>query len=305
MELVYSTENKGETFLKIKVKNQFYTLRGFSRAGLRTCILCDEFNVCFDMGYSNDRAFSYDNKLISHGHCDHIGGLHFDHCARRLFKITKERQLIMPYQCIKPFKMMATAVSEMNSGRSGEHMTIFNELLLTNIVESESCIDYYCGLIGKTKPISEYVVKAFLMDHKIKSYGYIIYRMSKKLKPEFHGLTKNEIIKIKKEIGEEHLTEQTLTPLLGYTGDTTIHGVLRNPEFLTVPLLIMECTGFSPEDKEDCLIGKHIHFDDIIENKHYFENEKIVLFHFSQKYGKIEELDDFIKDKFNKIILFY
>ena len=73
MDIKYSTTNNGETYLKMLVGSQTYTIRGYSRAGLRTSILIDEINVVFDMGYANDRAFSFDNKLISHGHTDHIG----------------------------------------------------------------------------------------------------------------------------------------------------------------------------------------------------------------------------------------
>jgi ribonuclease Z len=309
MELKYSTTNNGETYLKIKVGSQVYTMRGYSRAGLKTCILIDEFNIGLDMGYSHERAFSYDNKLITHGHNDHIGALHFDHCARRLYKIEKPKLFVMPSQCIKPFKMIATAVSEMNCGKSGENIKVFDSLLLTNIVESEFCESTYQHLIGTSKPTSEYAVKSFVMDHKIKSYGYIIYRLSNKLKSQFNGLSVKEIIELKKQFGNENLTEQVYTPLLGYTGDTTIQGVLNHGAFLSVPLLIMECTGFSPMDKLDCVEGKHIHWDDIVVNQNKFLNEKIVLFHFSQQYRIIDDIFQYTqnssKEINDKIVFFF
>jgi ribonuclease Z len=299
-EIKYSNQNNGETFIKIKIGNQIYTIRGFSRGGLRTCILIDEFNVVFDMGYSNDRAFSYDNKLISHGHTDHIGALHTDHCARKLFNIHKERLYIMPFQCIQPFKLIASAVSEMNCGKSSEQIKIFDKLLMTEIISSEDCIDNYNYLIGKQK-YSEYVVKSFLMDHRIKSFGYIIYRKSKKLKPEFTNLN---IVEIKKEFKlnnpdknvDEYLTTIHYTPLVGYSGDTTINGIINNPEFLNVPLLIMECTGFLDNDIEEINNGKHIHFNDIIKYKNEFKNDKILLFHFSQQYHNLEDILNITKE---------
>ncbi len=309
MKLLYSNDNNGETFLKLKVGSQIYTLRGYSRAGQKTCILIDEFNVGLDMGYSSENAFSYDNKLITHGHNDHIGALHYDHCARRLYDIKKSNMFIMPQQCIKPFKMIATAISEMNCGKSGENMKVFDSLLSTKIVESEMCESTYHHLIGVSKPVSEYAVKSFVMDHKIKSYGYIIYRLSKKLKQEFHGLSGKQIMEIKKQIGDENLTESVYTPLLGYTGDTTINGVINNKEFLSVPLLIMECTGFNPDDKLSCVDGKHIHWDDIITNYKSFMNEKIVLFHFSQQYRLIDDILYYTKNSpkelNDKVILFF
>ena len=116
MDIKYSTTNNGETYLKMLVGSQTYTIRGYSRAGLRTSILIDEINVVFDMGYANDRAFSFDNKLISHGHTDHIGALYTDYCARQLYNVNKPNLIIMPKQCIKPFTMISSAISEMNCG---------------------------------------------------------------------------------------------------------------------------------------------------------------------------------------------
>ncbi len=309
MEIKYSNQNNGETFVKLKVGPQNYTIRGYSRAGLKTSILIDEMNVVFDMGYSNTRAFSYDNKLISHGHNDHIGALHADHCARTFFNITKQRLYIMPKQCIKPFKIIATAVSEMNCGKSGEITKFFDDLLLTDLVDSESCVDQYYPLIGVTKMVSEYVVRSVLMDHKIKSFGYIIYRKSKKLKPEYSGLKGNEIIQLKKEIGEENLTVPFLNPLLAYTGDTTIYGIINNQALLNVPFLIMECTGFSPDDNCECLDGKHIHWNDLVNNYKLFKNEKIMLFHFSQQYKTIDDIIQYTSNApaelMNKLVFFF
>jgi ribonuclease BN (tRNA processing enzyme) len=261
------------------------------------------------MGYSNDRAFCYDNKLITHGHTDHIGALHTDHCARTLYKLDRLKLFIMPHQCVKPFKMIATAISEMNCGKSGDQMKIFDSLLATKLVDTESCELTFQTLIGVSKLESEYVVKSFEMDHKIKSWGYIIYRKTKRLKPQYHGLSSRDIVEIKKKIGADNLSDIVYTPLLGYTGDTTVKGVMAHPEFMSVPLLIMECTGFSPEDKPDCIGGKHIHWDDIVINQANFLNDKIVLFHFSQQYKTLDDILQYTQtgpqELNDKIILFF
>ena len=304
MDLKYSTNNNGETYLKLKIGSQTYTLRGYSRAGLKTSILVDELNIGFDMGYSSERSFSFDNKLISHGHTDHIGALHYDHCARKLFKLNRDKLFIMPRQCVKPFRMITTAISEMNCGKPGESIKIFTHLLETNIVESEDCENNYQSLIN-----SEYVVKSFIMDHKIKSYGYIVYRKSNKLKKEFQNLPTNEIINLKHEIGVKNITDICYTPLVGYTGDTTIYGVIQYPEFLNVPLLIMECTGFKLDEISDCINNKHTHWNDIINYHELFQNEKIVLIHFSQQYKIIDDIIQITQESpielQNKIIYFF
>jgi ribonuclease BN (tRNA processing enzyme) len=189
--------------------------------------------------------------------------------------------------------MIASAISEMNCGRPGEHIKILEHLLQTNLVSAEICQFDYWNLIGSNKTKSEYWVKSFVMDHKIKSFGYIIYRRTKKLKAEYNGLNPTQIIELKKTIGEENLTTTVHTPLIGYTGDTTINGVIAHSEFLSVPLLIMECTGFSPDDDCTCCEGKHIHINDIIMHSHLFFNKKIVLFHFSQQYRDLKQILDY------------
>lgn len=305
MEIKYSNENNGETFIKLKIDKQHYTIHGYSRAGLKTCILVDEFNVVFDMGYANDKAFSYDNKLISHGHIDHIGSLHYDHPSRKLFNINKPRLYIMPEQCIKPFKMMISTISELNCGKSGENIKVFDNLILTDILPSEYFINNYCDLIGRTIYKSEYVIRTFLMDHKIKSYGYIIYRKTNRLKKEYSLLNQEEIIRLKES--KIIITEEYYKPLIGYTGDTTINGL--NEELFNVPLLLMECTGFSDDDIQYTKNGKHIHFNDIIENKDKFKNNKIILFHFSQQYRELTDIlkytDKASEDLKDKIIYFF
>ena len=288
-EITYSYNNNNITLVKVKVANQPYNIMGFSRAGMITWIAILELNLVFDMGQFCIRTAPYDNIFISHGHYDHIGGLPGHHCGRRLHNIYKEKMYVMPKQCIGPFKMIASAFSEMNCGKPGNHIKMI-ELVDTKLLLSESCADI--------KPVlhnNNIFFKAIHMDHKITSFGYMLYRMSKKLKQEYVGLVKEEIIKIKKEIGA-NMTETVYTPLVGYTGDTSIKAVLENECFLTVPLLIMECTGFAPDDINTTCEGKHIHWNDIISNHTKFKNEKIILFHFSQQYKTMDDIQEYIKD---------
>ena len=49
-------------------------------------------------------------------------------------------------------------------------------------------------------------------------------------------------------------------------------------------MLLLECSFLLPEDKDRAREYAHIHLDDILERAHLFENEAIVLTHFSQRY---------------------
>lgn len=277
------------------IKNEYHVY-GYSRAGHQTSIIIDNIDIQFDCGYMNRKSCNITNKLISHGHLDHICSLPFDYNYRKLnSKINKIVKYIIPKQCINPYKMIVSAYSHMNCNKN-ENINLLENLKDTIIISTEECIN------NKIHLSNDFYCSSFEMDHKIRSYGYIIYRRSKRLKQFYKDLSKYEIINLKKNNIE--ITEDHYEPLIGYTGDTTINGVLQYDIFLNVPFLIMECTGFDDEDKDICFLGKHIHIENIKENYNKFNNEKIMLFHYSQKYHDKNELIEYIKN-YEKLILFY
>jgi len=271
---------------KICVGTQTYNISGFSRAGLKTAIMISNLDLIFDYGFHDNHFVGINNILISHGHIDHVGSLHYNHNAKKLYNITKPKKYIMPDQCINPYKMIASGFSYMNCGRCNSKINIFTELLLTTLISCEDSISEYINLNNNM------YYKAFEMDHKILSFGFIIYRKSNKLKEEYKSKTGKEI-KILKD-SEIIITDEIFEPLVGYTGDTSFNGLINNPIFLTVPLLIMECTGLSPDDINEVRQGYHIHLNDIKDNQGILQNEKILLFHFSQKYRTLEDVTQYI-----------
>ena len=284
--IIYSYNNNGITNCNI---GQF-SIQGYSRAGIMTYFIIPSLNLVFDAGMMNPLASAQDNILISHGHMDHCGGIHTSHSSRLMNENDTMRQIIMPEQCIVPFQVISAAFSEMNRGRNTKNIKPLQNMLNTHVIESEKSLHNLVPLINTTR----YFVKAHLMDHGITSYGYTIFLQSRKLKKEYHGLDGNAIKEIKKQIGNENLTDVCYQSVVSYTGDTTIAGVLAYPELLNAPILIMECTGFSPEDKKRTKEGKHIHWDELIEHHEKFMNNKIVLFHFSQQYKTMEDLQQYI-----------
>jgi ribonuclease Z len=302
--ILYSYNTTGTTSIRFKAFKQEWYFEGFSRAGLETTIICPQLNITFDAGRMSPLAAAQDNILISHGHMDHIGSLHFGHSSRKLNNNIKHRMIMMPNQCIEPCKHIAAAFSEMNCGRNTNKIHPIEHMVNTTIIPCEKIdtIENMMELINT----GSYCVKSILMDHKVKSYGYIVYRKSQRLKPEYTQLTGKEIKHIKETVG--NITNDHFEPMLSYTGDTSISGLHMNPEVFTVPILIIECTGFSMDDHMITKKGKHIHWDDILEIIPLFKNEKIILFHFSQQYKTIDDIMPFIQsapvDFLEKVIFF-
>lgn len=300
----YSYDTTGTTSVRFKAFKQEWYFEGFSRAGLETTIVCPQLNLTLDAGKMTPLAAAQDNLGVTHGHMDHIGSLHFGHSSRKLNNNMKQRIIVMPEQCIEPCKHIAAAFSEMNCGRNSGNIKPLEHMVNTTIVPCEKIdtSETMMDLIN-TGP---YCMKSIHMDHKVKSFGYIVYRKSHRLNPEYTKLTGKEIKQLK-EAGVM-ITYEHFEPMIAYTGDTSINGLHHNPELFTIPILIMECTGFSMEDHMITKKGKHIHWNELLERSHLFKNEKIILFHFSQQYKTMEDIMPFIQtapaDFLEKVIFF-
>ena len=191
----YSYNTTGTTSVRFKAFKQEWYFEGFSRAGLETTIVCPQLNITFDAGKLSPLAAAQDNILISHGHMDHIGSLHFGHSSRKLNNNMKPRVIVMPEQCIEPCKHIAAAFSEMNCGRNSGNIRPLEHMVNTTIISCEK-IDTNKNMMDLINTGSHYV-KSIHMDHKVKSFGYIVYRKSQRLNPEYNKLSGKEIKQLK------------------------------------------------------------------------------------------------------------
>ena len=119
--------------------------------------------------------------------------------------------------------------------------------------------------------------------HKAPCQGYVVCEIRTKLKPEYHGLKGDELQGLR-ELGF-NLTTEIETPLVTYTGDTTIDVFHREPILQTVKVLITEVTFFEDDvDKIEAKRRGHMHIDDIIDNPELFCQPAIVLMHASSRF---------------------
>lgn len=132
---------------------------------------------------------------------------------------------------------------------------------------------------------SQFIIREFSMVHSIPAAGYVISHRRRSLEKDYKGTDfKNHTISL------EH-------PVLAFTGDTCIDGLIANPIFGEAEVLVMECTivddQVSPEETKD---RGHTHGDDIIDfhKQNYFKNKRIVLFHISSRYDHDTAPSDFL-----------
>ena len=82
------------------------------------------------------------------------------------------------------------------------------------------------------------------------------------------------------------------TSVLFYTGDTDRGIFERNETMFQSEVLIVECSFVADGDQARAVKYKHMHFDDVAEFAERFENEMVVLSHFSRRYSRSEIRDE-------------
>ena len=133
-------------------------------------------------------------------------------------------------------------------------------------------------------------IAPFRTRHPVPSQGYVVYGTKQKLKPAYAGLSGPEIKRLRDD--GEQVTDKVEVPEVAFTGDTTGDWIddPANADALRAKLLIMECTFIDDAvSKQDAERFGHTHIDDIVARADKFQNEAILLIHFSARY-KAEEV---------------
>src|SRR4029077_10101755 len=145
-----------------------------------------------------------------------------------------------------------------------------------------------CNLIGmkhgdEVELSREHVVTAFATKHTVPSIGHVVWDRRRKLKAELQGFSGDQI-RDRRLAGEE-VTDEVRVPLVCYVGDSAPPGLDNYPPVYESQVLITEMTFFRPEHRKEKIhkFG-HTHLDDIIERADRFQNELIILTHFSPPY---------------------
>jgi ribonuclease Z len=238
------------------------TIEGYSRAAVQTYWRVPELKLGFDLGGQPWSFMATPNWFVSHVHLDHIAALPVLVARRRMMKM-EPPTIHLPADSVEGVQQLLRAVQRLDRGR-----------LPATLVAIEP---------GQQVELSrELVVEAFPTRHTISSLGYLIWERRKKLKPEFHSRSNEEIRDLRLQ-GVEVASELRI-PKLAYLGDTSPQGLDSFPDLFRAQVLILEVTFVAPNEKPS-LIHKfgHTHLDDIISRSDQFSNELIIGSHFSTR----------------------
>ena len=238
------------------------TIEGYSRAAVQTYWRIPELKMGFDLGAQPWSFMSTPNWFVSHAHLDHIAALPVYVARRRMMKM-EPPTIYLPAEAIEGVELLLRAFQRLDRGR-----------LPAKLVPVEP---------GQEIEVSrELVVRAFATKHTIPSLGFMVWERRRKLKPEYHDLSGDQIRDLR--LSGVEVSAEIRLPKLAYLGDTAPQGLDAFPEAYKAEILIMEMTFVAPGERAS-VIHKygHTHLDDFIARAGRFENEVIIASHYSTR----------------------
>ncbi|HEY8505597.1 MAG TPA: MBL fold metallo-hydrolase [Gemmataceae bacterium] len=247
----------------LSVQHAGLTVEGYSRAAVQTYWRVPELKLGFDLGAQPWDFMNMPRWFVTHAHLDHMAALPVYVARRRMMKM-EPPTIYLPAENLEDVRLLMRVWQRLDRGRQA-----------AELVGVEP---------GQELELSrEHVATAFATTHTVPSRGYLIWERRNKLKEEYHGLPGEQIRDLR--LSGVEVTRQVRMPILAYTGDTSPQGLDDYPPVYEAKILITEMSFFRPGHRREKIhkFG-HIHLDDIAERAERFNNELIILGHFSTRY---------------------
>lgn len=246
-----------------QIKFNEYSLKGVSTAGIGTSITIPEWKICFDVAQGLPFAFPMNHFFISHFHQDHASGIPYV-ISQKAMAGHKAPQFYMPAGTAEPMHEIMKIWSRLEDH---SYEFDFHEVI------PEKRFAIQGGLYAE----------AFRTLHRVSSQGYTIHQKQKKLKAEFHGLERQELLNAKSR-GLE-LNEDVFVPKISFTGDTQIEFLDLSPQVIHSETLIMEVTYMDEKrGVESARKWGHIHFTEVLSRIPKIQSKNIVFIHLSARH---------------------
>jgi len=248
------------------LRTERLTIEGSSTAGHETWFRVKELGAALDIGRCPDALISVPHVFVTHAHLDHSVGIPFYAGQRHLQRIEGG----------------TVYVPEENADDFRELMALHTRLENT---------DYDIEIVGmgageRRRITRNIAVRAHQATHRIAARAFEFLDVRHHLKREYAGRDSAELARLRGE--GVNVNEEVDVSILFYTGDTD-RGILeQNAELYRSEVLMIECSFIADAHKSRAAAYRHIHFDDIAEFADQFENECVVLTHFSRRYSREE-----------------
>ncbi|MFS4461250.1 MBL fold metallo-hydrolase [Bdellovibrio sp. HCB2-146] len=241
-----------------------FNFHGLSLSGIRTAISMPDFSLSFDVAQGYPYLLNLKHYFITHGHLDHAAGVPYI-ISQKAMNSQPTANFYMPTSLVEPLDQIMK-IWEKIEGHEYKY----------NFIPVKADDEFELN--------AQHFVKAFPTTHRIESFGYTLFETNKKLKPEYLGLAKEDIIDMKKRGIDIHDIHQT--PLVSFTGDTQIEFLDSRPWVRKSKILFMEATYLDDTKGIDhARQWGHTHINEIIPRLKDIESEQIVFIHASSRYS--------------------
>jgi ribonuclease Z len=247
---------------RVRVTASGIEIEGVSIAGHESFYKVPAFHALLDFGRAPEDTVSYATIYLTHGHLDHAAGL-AHHASRRRLAGLPPARVFVPEEAVADLETWISASERLEkvdygvrvvASRPGDRVLLRRDLELT-------------VLPGR---------------HRVPTVGFLFSEVKHKLKDDLAGRTGAEIADLRAR-GVE-VTRREEIPLLAYPGDCGVEIFDAAPELFRARVLLIECSFLLPDDVDRARKYEHLHLTDFLDRADLFQNESIVLTHFSQRY---------------------
>lgn len=249
------------------LRTEHFAIEGRSRAGHETWFRIRDFGIALDIGRCPDQVVSMPHVFITHAHLDHAAGIPF-YAGQRHLQRLEGGTVYVPSEAADDVRALMDVQRRLTGGK-------FEEVSIRGIEAGEEV------RAGRTL-----YVRGHAAPHRVAARAYELIEQRHHLREEYIGADRETIARLRRD--GVQVDEEYRKSILFYTGDTD-RGLLETCDALfRAEVLMIECSFIEEGHRERAAHYRHIHIDDIADFAGRFENELIVLTHFSRRYSREE-----------------
>ncbi len=240
---------------------------GVSIAGHESFFKLPGFRTLLEFGRAPDDTLAYGTVCLTHGHLDHAAGL-AHHASRRTLTGLGPARVFAPAEAIPDLVLWVEACERLENVLYGTR--------------------FEAAVPGQTVALRrDLELRVLPGRHRVPTVGYLFSEVRRKLREDLAGRSGPEIAALR-ESGAE-VTRREEIPLLAYPGDCGPEIFDAVPDLYRAKVLLIECSFFAPEDVGRAHAYGHLHISDFVERADLFQNEFVVLTHFTMR-SSVEEI---------------
>ncbi|HUP60597.1 MAG TPA: MBL fold metallo-hydrolase [Thermoanaerobaculia bacterium] len=250
-----------------------FTIEGRSRAGHETFFRIRDLGVALDIGRCPDMLVHMPHVFITHAHLDHAVGIPFYAGQRHLQRLHGGR-VYVPSEAAEDVRTLLGVYEKMANTR-------FEEIEVIGVAAGQDI------RFGRS-----HLARAHAASHRIAARAYEFIEVRHHLRDEFADRDVGEIARLRRDGAV--VDEEYRRSVLFYTGDTD-RGMLETCDAMyRAEVLLIECSFIAEGHQDRAAKYRHIHLDDLVDFAGRFENELVILTHFSRRYSR-EEIRDAVR----------